>query len=256
MPITNRAYAKNEGKCFAPLFFAGEKYQFALNFIEPTSDIGFPNFSLMIRRYKDLQTTNSGWVANNVGVLIQDFIDPPFNVFYVMRVNIAAFPDLPFGMYEFVIHDGNTGIDVTTSGPIQVEEMALAKNISKVFWRNSVNRNNVFYENDPTWYQMLHLPLIQIDYNIDSDRKQYRNVTDRRIRNLRNDKDEVVTLESYYFDEVGHLGLAEIFDHDTVFIERAFVVAKTEYKVQGKIENVLSKGTIDVIIDKTIKNPN
>lgn len=245
MALLNTAYAKNEGKPFGPLFFPFETYSFYINSDAPTSDPDFDNFRL------DLRDVEDNLIHADLGPLQRDFVNQDFYRIYCT----FSFPEIPFGWYKLAIYDHVKDVTKCTSNMIQVEESSLASNIARIFYRNESNLYNINYEGLPGFYNIFTLPLIQTEFQIETERKQYRNVTDRKLRNLKNYRDDTYKIESYYFDETAHRAIAAAYDHDTIFIDETFVVPKDNYQVESNPQSVLSKGSITVIADVTVVHP-
>jgi hypothetical protein len=231
--------------------FSGQEYSFYINFDTPISDPDFANFRL------DLRRADAGSVPflTDIGTLTQDFIDAPFNVFYNILCLFTFPTGVPFGMYQFAIYNTSTAATMAVSSMIQVEEPEMVRNTARVTFRHSINRNNINYEGNPDFYQSFTLPLIQTDFTIDQERKQYRNVSDRRLRNYKSYKDEIAKIESYYFDEEGHKAMSDVYDHDEIFLDLNHVTPKDVYAIEDRPTYQLSKGSINVIVDETIPHP-
>lgn len=253
MPILNRTYAFDRGRCHSSvLYFAGEKYSFYINFKEPISDPNFANFRLDI--YKN--GTNIS-VAQGVGDLLKDIIDPvDAPDFYNIYCENFTFPVLPHGYYQFVIYDSVAAVVKAKSNPILVEEKQFAINVAKVFFRNSYNKYGFNYEGLPDFYNVFTLPLIQVGFGIETENKQYRNSHNGRLRNYNLYMDKQYTVETYKADEHGHKGCAAMYSQDTLFINETFVNVKEEYSIEGETKSsVLSRGSAVVVEDDTVEHP-
>lgn len=248
MSVLNTAYAQDKKRAFGPIFFAGEYYSFYINLNNPTTDSGFSSWELL------LYSTESDVFINIPGATMTK--DLVLASYYNVIIKIPAFPSVKFGLYQFVIRNRFTLNEIVRSSYFDVEEISKAPNVARVFYRHTRNKFGFNYEANPTFYNIITLPLIQIDYNIDTDRTQYRNITDRRVNNIKSYTDKIIKIESYNFDEQGHEAMAAIYEHDTVFINRKFIVAKDSYTVAARISSVLAKGSINVYVDDSIVNPN
>ena len=251
MAAINRAYKRDIDRGFGAFFFPGQFYAFYLNFSNPVSDPDFANFRLDLRRAE----AGSVAIATDIGTLTQDFIDPPYNIFYSIIIEIANFPGVPFGWYQFAIVDTVSNETKAVSSLILVEEQSMVKNYARITWRNSINREGINYEGNPDFYNTLTVPLIQTDFNIEQDRKTYRNVSDRKLRAYKAFIDEVVKIESYYYDEEGHKAIAKIFDNDQIWLDLTNAVAKDVYQIEDRALSVVSKGFVNAILDDSIPHP-
>jgi hypothetical protein len=241
MKVLNTAYVRDEGRCFGPVMFPGETYKHIINLINPTSDLSFDDWELHL-----LEADGITLVNNDVGSL---FKIPLTDAFYKIRFEMLC-PPVAFGTYKLGIYDPTGATYKAISSVIIIEEPEVVKNTAFVAFRNTTNLYYFDYELLPAdYYNTIRLPLIQIESKIEEERKQYRNVTNRRVRNLKNYKDTVITVESYYFDGNGHEAMAAIYDHDDVRINDIMVVAKDAYTIEARQNSVLSKAKIDLYID-------
>jgi len=248
MPILNTAYKRDEGRCWGPVFFPGETYAFYINFDEP---IDAPNFGSLSLDLVDYITGQH--VATDIGQLEQDML-LELPGLYNIKCQFTC-PNVRFGWYRLAIMQGTSVVCI--SAPINVEEPNLVANTTYVAWRNKENKFGYQYENpgNENWYNKLRLQIIQRTYRIESDRKTYRNATNRRMRSLLNYSDYVIMAESYRFSEAGHLGIAAVYDHDTIFMNDVNVVPKDDYAVEDALQSVLCNATISLYIDGTTKPP-
>jgi hypothetical protein len=247
MGIINQSYQKDTGRLIGPVYFPGEVYSFYLNMDAPTSDPDFANFRL------DLMAADGiTLVQPDIGPLSQHLRGSGFYNIY----SVFLCPAVVFGWYRFRIYDHVASLQKALSSPILIEEEAVVKNTAIISYRNSEDRNGIGYETLPDFWNRVRLPLIQLGATRPvTDRKQYRNASNQRLRNWKSVKDKIATIEAYYVDEELHNAIDEIFDHDNVFLNYTFVVAKEAYALQERIDSKLSKATIDVAIDETVKLP-
>jgi len=246
MSIVQEAYKKDRGRLCGPVYFAQEEYSFYLNMNTKTSDPDFANFRLDLRLMGDTVAA-----VQDIGQLLQDIDSLGFYNIY----SSFAFPQVLPGWYEYVIYDYVNDIVKAVSNPLLVQEELLTENTAIFSYRDSSNKYGVNFEGMPDFWLRVRLPIIQIDWQPDTERKQYRNVTNRRLRNLRNYKDETVKLQGYKLTEDMHRALSCIFDHDQVFVNDSFIVAKGVYTVQTNDRSIFSNGSIDVVVDETVALP-
>ncbi len=220
MPVLNISYAKDQNRCAGPVYFPGELYTFYINFDKPISDPDFEYFRLDLRK-----DGSDDAIAEDIGKLLKDSVNANF---YNIRASYL-FPDVRFGWYRLAIIDTVTEVTKALSNPILCEERDQVKNTAYVVYRHKKDLYNFRYEANPNFWNKIRLPMVQTGFRIESERKQYRNVTNRRLRNYKNYKDEVIRIESYYTDEDGHRAFASLYDHDTIFIDSTFIVPKDAY---------------------------
>jgi hypothetical protein len=170
---------------------------------------------------------------------------------------IFSFPELPFGWYYFAIYDPVAGETKATSSEIYVEEEEIASiNTAMVSFRNETDLHGFRYEANPDFWNRVRLPLIQLGPTRPvADRKQYRNVSNRRLRNWFIQKDKIATIETYFVSEEVHDAIDAIYDHDNLFLNRSFVTAKEAYNIQERQQSYLTKASIDVVIDESVEIP-
>lgn len=242
-------YIRDSKRCaFTPIFVPGEQYQFYINFNDPVSDPASGDFRLQLYNYKnELIDADAGTIKTDVVKLD----------FYNLIISLD-FPAAASGQYYFLIRDIVADVIKATSNYIYVENDPEIYSIitSYVAWRHKYNMDGIRYESNPNYYNLMRLPIVQVDFQFENEVKQYRNVTDRKLRNTKSYKDEVVKLETYYLDIEGHKAASHLFDHDTIFINGINVTAKSSYvRDNGTGNQKLTKGFVDAIIDDTIQLP-
>ena len=247
MSILNQSYKRDFTRCAGfPIYFPTEAYTFYLNFDQPINDVDFDNFrfDLILADGVTLHTAD-------IGLLEKDDLGNGFyNIFCKWK-----FPEAPFGLYRFRIYDHVNDVVKCVSNIVQVETPNDAKATAIVSYRNEYNLNSIRFEENPDFWMRVRMPLIQVSISPVKEGKQYRNVSNRRLRNWRSYKDEVVKIESYYLVELTHAAMSVIYDHDTIFINETFIVPKGEYNIEHVQNSIASKATIEAIIDKDEKKP-
>jgi hypothetical protein len=240
------AYIKDKGRCVGPVFVPGEEYKFYINFDEPISDPSFANFRLDLMNERD-QLTQAA-----VGTLTKDVIDPDhYNL--IVTVNLPL--TIRDGNFYFAIWDTVAAVQKARSSMILVANDHFQESTMYVAFRNKFDLNGIKYEQNPGFWNKLRLPLIQIDYQFEGERKQYRNVSNGKLRSIKNYVDEVATIESYWFSREMHRAASAMYDHDTIFMNNVSVTPKTAYQRENNQQSMISKGNIQVILDETIPVP-
>lgn len=248
MSIINQAYKKdaNRNQGF-PVYLSREAYTFYLNLDIPTNDPDFDNFrfDLMDARAQEV-------VAADIGVLEKDIVSDDF---YNIKCSFVFPEDIRFGLYTFRIYDHVNAVVKATSNIIVVEDPDKAVNTAIISFRNNIDLYGVRFEANPDFWMRVRMPIIQLSISQQKDLKQYRNVTNRRLRNLKSYKDEIATIESYYMREETHKAMSCIYDHSDIWMNDYFVVPKTDYTIQERIESIVTKATIDVVVEEDEEMP-
>jgi hypothetical protein len=243
MSILNRSYARDIGRCWGPIHFAGERYNFLMN--APVTDPSFDNFRL------DLKSLDTGTITINIGTLQRTMLD-------LIRYNIYCsfiFPLVPVGAYQFIIRDTVANVDKAVSNMIIVEDTDAVSNTAQLAYRHKFNKYGYPYEEMPDWYNIVRYPLIHKGFAIEKELRQYRNASNQKLRNYSAYSDHVYTIESYHFTEEGHKEIASIYDHDTIFLNAVFITPKTNYTIEDNIRTVLTNGSIQVVSDESVVPP-
>jgi hypothetical protein len=244
MSILNQAYANDKGRCFGPIYFPTEVYSLYIN--TPLSDASFDNFRL------DLVDWHDNVVATDIAPLERVMLDAYNYNIYVFEL---PFPDVVFGWYRFRIWDTVQAKQKAQSSLFQVEPADTTVNTAMLTYRNKTNRNGCAYELLPNFYHRVRYPLIYGGFQIAQERRQYRNVSNRRLRNLKSYKDYEYKIISYKFNEYHHKVIAEIYEHDTVYLNNSFIVPKTNYTIDEDIRTIQNNGEVWVITDESILYP-
>lgn len=239
MNTIKNAYIRDNVRCLTPVYAPAEQYSFYINFDDPTNDPGFGNFRLHLYR-------GSTVIASNIG-LLQAHVVVGINLYNIYCE--FEFPDVPNGQYQFVIVDSVSHIEKCRSNVILCERDYFQP-ISQtfVFW-DEQTQFNYYYELLPGFKNRFRLPLAMINYQYETTRTQYRNVSDSKLRNLHSYLDKIVTIESYSFDEQGHDAITCAYEHRHVFIQNSGITPKTAYTVTTNQQSTLTKGAIDVYLN-------
>jgi len=231
-------YVKDRDRCFTPVYVPGENYSFYLNFQNPTNDADFDDFVLRI--YK-----GNAMVANNVGVLKKQFVK---DIFYNIWCDFI-FPVLGNGEFQFVIYDSVKNVEKARSNYILVENTQHDLITQRIEYSNELNGNKFYYESLPGFTNKFRLPLSKIDVQFPSEKKQYRNITNNKLRTFQTFRDKVVKIESYYFDEDAHEAMSAVVDCNNVIIGGSKYVPKTGYNINNNISSLISKGDFEAYED-------
>lgn len=238
------AYIKDEGQVFEPIYVPSEIYSFYMNFDKPITDPDFANFRLNLTRDGVL-------VSPNLGTLKKDMVTAySYNIYCEF-----VFPQVLDGCYKFVIQDIVTDEIKCTSNCITVEAAAFNFNSAILHYRHKRNLFNFQYSNLPDFYNKFRLPLNKIDYQYEVERKQYRNISDKKLRNLYSYRDKYIKVESYYFDEQAHDAMSAVWEHNDITIDGTRYLAKDEYQVDVDQQRALAKGSITAYEQELVFTP-
>lgn len=233
--MVHNAYIRDKGHKFEPIYVPNEIYSFYINFDKPITDENFSNFRLNIMNGDTL-------VSPNIGELKQDMISEfSYNIYCQF-----IFPFVPNGCYTFAITDIETGEIQCRSNCILVEKEMYAQNSVIFQYRHKRPISGFNYDNLPGFYNTFRLPLNKIDYQYDVEKKQYRNVSNKKLRNLYDYLYKYVKVESYYFDEQAHDAMAIAYQHDDILMNGTQYMTKDAYQVESNQLQSLNKGSVNL----------
>ena len=232
------AFTRNYPSC--PVYAPGERYAFYANFDQPISDPAFANFRL------DIYKGNTP-VLTNIGTLQQDMVTGfTYNIY-----SIFDFPELTNGYYQFVIFDAVANVIKATSNFILVEnDPAFYNNAPMVMYRNESNIYGFNYELLTDFFNIFRLSLIKIDAQYDLQKTQYRNTSDKRLRNIKSYRFKYRKIESYYFTEDDHDAASVMYEHDGIYIDGVKYETKDAYQVTVDPINDETKGSVNAYVDQ------
>lgn len=223
-------------KFFTPVYKSGEIYSFYINFDEPITDPDFDNFKLGV------YTCDGDRVNDDVAVLVKS----PVNDFAYNILCIFAMPTLANGRYRFGIYNSSDEIKCTSN--LVLVENEFYDRTSIIEWSNRYNCYNYYYENHPNFKNKFRVLLIEIDDQFESDMKQYRAASNRKLRNVRAYLDRTVKLQTFNFDKDAHEAMAVICQHDTITINDVDYIAKTGYNIDTDKANPVFSGTAELYL--------
>lgn len=245
MSILNRSYARDKGRCWGPIYFPGEEYNFYLNAL--IQDVNFGSFRLDLvdqatglLRYADIGISRAG-ALNGMEFQFVDAVN--YNILGEFKIPLGA----QIGWYKLAIWDLVDAKYKAYSNDILVEDPDMVDNTALLSYRHRTNRFGFDYERNPNWFNKVRYPLIHVGFQIEKEMKQYRNVSNRKLRNLKGFKDEIYRIQSYKFTEDGHKAISTIYDHDTIFLNNTSITPKTGYTIEENLRTVFTNGTIEVV---------
>ena len=224
-----------------PFYVPTEAYSFYINFENPINDPDFDDFRLDIYQGAIEKDTNTG-------TLQKQLIDGDFYNIYCD----FFFPALPNGQYQFVIKDTNTGLEKARSNYFIVQNTNYDLISQRLEYSSELNTSNFYYETLPAYTNKFRLALSKIDYQFPSEKKQYRNITNKQLRTITSFRDKTVKIESYYFDESGHEAMSSVIDHSRIIIGGSQYYPKSGYSVSTNPITELVKGEFEAYEDQAI----
>lgn len=224
-----------------PVYVPGEEYSFYLNSDEPLTDPNFVNFRLNL-----IPCDSTREVIQNIGQLKKDGID---DLQYRIYCDSFIFPATEKGHYKFGIFDVDSQIYKAISNVFTVEETN--KNTTLVRYRSPYDFMEFGYSRLPGFYNVFRLVLSIIDEQYESEKSQYRNVSNNKFRNYKSYRDKVVTVESYFFDEDTHEAMSAVYEHEEIILNGLVYIAKDAYQIEVAPDKKYKKGSINLYVDET-----
>lgn len=236
-----KLYEKEWNNRKFPIYVPGEEYSFYINSDDPISDSGFDNFRLDLISCDPLVVNQE-----NIGQLQKDVIN---ELEYRIYCPLFVFPQTTQGYYKFGIFDTVTESYKAISNVFTVEETN--ENTTLVKYRSPYDFMNFGYSRLPEYYNVYRVVLSIIDSQFESEKSQYRNVSNNKFRNYKSYRDQVITVESYYFDENSHEAMSAVYEHEEFLLNGLLYVAKGGYQIEVTPERKYKKGTIELYLDNS-----
>lgn len=224
-----------------PIVTNDEQFTFYINF---DADYNYPNFSSL--RLDLVRST--GLVQQNVAPLQRVFADDATTYFPYASVTLSGVAP---GVYRLAIVDTSTTAPYNVlfvSQDIQVMTVAEAPKVTARFrFRNSANIYRVLYNAlDDDFLQEIRLRVNVLAEETDGEISQYRAVSTGRLRNVSFELDKFITLETYFFDDMGHRAVMVWQAHDFLLINNLNYLIKDLYKIQWEPHLNTNKGSIEL----------
>lgn len=246
MDILDESFVTQDTRFWYPTYLQGEQYSFYLNFDTPTSDPDFDNFKLGL--YATSDNILGDRVVDELATLNKDMVSAiQYNIWaeYIIPETVAD------GFYCLVIYDSTDDSIKCQSNFIGIGASVGSNDKTvRVVYRNDQNIYNTQYENLPDFYQRVRLPVYVINKQFESNREQYRNVSDRQIRNIRSDADELHTLQFQWLDDYAHRAICAMWEQTDVFINGNFYVPKGNYNFEYNTRFKVKLGNIDAYLEQ------
>lgn len=234
-----KLYVRDPRHVTTPVCIPGESYSFVINdtyFSDPNRDA----LELQIRDVDD------NLAASGFATLL--FVNPFFTGPLFQIYSTYPFPRIANGYYQYAIYSNAESRVVLRSNPILVESEITDTTMILEVWNDSpiygipydllIGPVNAFK-------QRVRLSLSQIDEQFESEKTTYRNVTDRKLRNLKNYRDRNVKVEARLFDDDAFEALTAALEHEHVEIDGLTLEPKTGVSTATNQISNLNKGTFE-----------
>jgi hypothetical protein len=220
-----------------PVYVPGEQYSFYINFNRAISDSGFNNFRLHL-----ISCLDDSIIENFANLHKDEINEAQYNIY-----SEFIFPIAEVGEYKFGIWDNYQNKYKAVSNSFTVHNNTEDTTVLK--YRSPYDFENFGYSRLPEYFNVFRLPLILVDIQYESEKQQYRNVTDRRFRNYRSYRDKMIKVESYYFDDNSHEAISCAYEHEVLILNNQLYVPKSGYEIEDIRERDTKKGSIELYSD-------
>jgi hypothetical protein len=237
-------YIRDASRCdYRPLLIPSEAMRFYINAPDGLGFTGMETFTLDL--IKENGTLHEADIAPlQVHSFTIDTIE--YKTFYGEIVIIDG--SVPAGNYFFRIMDGE---DVKlTSNQVQVIKTGYLDYSAVAKFRHDSYFYGILYADLAGFYQQFRLHLNVIDRQFEGDKEIYKEVTTGKRRTFNNQMDELVKVETYYFDKMAHEAAGVMFNHDEIFLNLKRYISKGTYKVNYEVTGKNYKGDIELYKDE------
>ena len=237
----NRPYVRNIGKVFTPMYLAGERYSFYINFADIPMSESF-NHSLYLI---DAQTNEQ--VEFIIGLQSLYVVTP--NIAYHLY-STFVFPYVEDGQYYLQVWDNTTKSERCRSNLIIVDSNVLYNTSYCQFQHNDI-LFGVRYDLLPAnFFQRFRLTINVIKApDIVSTREEYRQSSGQRdLRITKSFRDISLTYEMYFAGQEDYEALSAMLEHSNIIINGRQLTNVKQVKVEEVSPfNGLYKGTFTAI---------
>jgi hypothetical protein len=234
-----KLYEKIKSPKRFPVYVPGEQYSFYINFERPISDGGFNNFRLHL-----ISCENDSLIENFANLEKDQVNEAQYNIYAEFTFPVAA-----DGVFKFGIWDNSQNKYKAISNTFTIYSDVTKTAVLK--YRSPYDYERFGYSRLPEYFNVFRLPLILIDLQYESQKSQYRNVSDRKFRNYRSYRDKVIKVESYYFDENSHEAISCAYEHEVLIINDQLFVPKGGYEIDEIPDRDTKKGSIELYADSS-----
>lgn len=246
----NKIYLKDD-RVFTPIYLPGESYAFFVNTKYALTDPNFDTFELrlldvdgnIIHTFVAGTLLKVGYFTSTPGP------SDPYQIYAKF-----VFPYIPVGQYFFQIFDTLTAGERVRTNYIICETENIDKSL-RIKYRNTTNRDGFNYEWLAKYYNIFRVTITQVDYQPNSDKTEYRNISDGKKRTLHTYLDNSYKIQAYHFDENALKALAVALEHDTLIIQGKKVNIKNQMEIRTALQGSLSNGDIELFTEE-VTNPN
>lgn len=236
------AYWQDRGHCgYMPIGYPTEAISFYINTV---AGLNYPNFSDL---RLDLANVGAGITANfNVAPLQQHFIDNT-NTKYNIYATVVM-PQVPDGIYRFVIYRQSDGFKLMTSSYIWVRNNKAELDEQTVYCRFRHDRHffGIKYHELTGFYQQFRLNISLLEEQVEVDKETYTEQSTGLRRTSHGDLAKWRKVETYYFDPPAHDAAAAMFEHRYLELNGAQYTVKSSYKRDPPSRSKLTKGEAEL----------
>ncbi len=223
---------------YLPAFLRGFEHHHYVNLDNAINDSDFGNWVV------GLYDVNGNEVQN-FGAPTQDIISGSlFRFYFSFSIDQALAGTHFFAVYSTA--DNSVKYQSNFFKVIALEEV---DKYAFIQFRNSSDLDNFNYTAFAE-YNSFFLDLEQIDFDYEYEIQNYREQSTGRYRRQKNQKNKVIKLETYLFDEEALDGMFSLSDHDDVLINGDAVTTKTGFTPNVQRDMNVHKGTIDFYVTR------
>lgn len=260
---------RDAARALTPVYVPGETYAFVINADQLFTD---PNYTMLGLRIVNANSGNI--VADNFAILQFAFPHGLSSPIYQIFARFAFPYGIQNGQHRFEIYSAaeditlrneETGMPLLSEDgdPLMAEsysarltsnvilvENDITKTTSQISFRHNADFYGTFYDAveqaaGAPFRQIFRLPLSQIDLQFESEKKTYRNISDRKLRTIRSYRDANVKFIGINFDDEGHEALSAAIEHDDLEIDGVPVEPKTALTINTNPAAILNSSNFD-----------
>lgn len=213
-------------------------HSFYVNLDNPISDSDFDNWEVGL-------FNTEGNEVQNFGNPTKDIISGSEYRFYFSTVINSSHS----GVHFFAVYNSNDNSVKYQSNFFKVISVDEIENYAFLQFRNSSNLDNFNYET-LSITNSVFLDLDQIDFQYEYELQSYREQSTGKFRRQKNQKNKVIKLETYLFDEASFDAMYSLCDHDEITINGDEVVTKTGSNPDTQRDMNIHKGSVEFYITR------
>jgi hypothetical protein len=238
-PIPNN-YIQEE-HLFAMSYLQGYDHWLYFNLDDPIEDSDFANWEI---RVYDLD----GNLRQTIGALTKDIISGSAYRFYCTFTPDGTYT----GLHYLAIYNTSTG-EVKYSfqdSPFSVIALSEVEQYVWLKFRNSSDLDNFNYEDFPSNYQEVFLPMNAVSYDYEYEIKSYTSVSSKKRRDQKTGRHKIVTINTELFNEQANDMMSSVTIHDEIYINGERVKISQGFKPNVNRDMNVSQGEIKFYIEK------